>query len=78
MSGSVYDVTFKGEAGPAIRAQFEDLEIRSKDGLSVVRVVASDQASLYGVINKVNALGLELLDVNRVEEGSKPSGGNAP
>lgn len=70
MPASVYDVTFKGEAGPAIRAQFEDLEISSRDGLSVLRVVAPDQASLYGVINRVNSLGLELIDVNRVDTES--------
>ena len=35
-----------------------------------LRLVSADPSALHGLLNRIAALGLELLDVHKVEEGS--------
>ena len=65
---SMYEVTFKGEAGPMIRAAFVDLAAETDHGVTVLRGALADQAALVGVIQRVQSLGLELVDVRLVVE----------
>ena len=63
-----YEVRVAGVIGPAAREAFADLTIRVE---STVTVLAGslDQAALHGLIERIQALGLELIDIQR-----KPSG----
>jgi hypothetical protein len=63
MEPSIYVITFKGEAGRAVSAAFDDLEVSTKEGLTTLRATLPDQAALYGVIERIRALGLELVAV---------------
>lgn len=65
-----YAITIRGEAGKALRAAFDDLDLSTKDGFTILRADVPDQAALHGVIERVRALGLELVDV-RLENGAQ-------
>jgi hypothetical protein len=66
MATSTYEITFKGEAGQRLRAAFEGLDISATHGVTVLKGEVLDQAALLGIINRVQALGLELVDVRIV------------
>ncbi len=70
MEPITYALTFQGEAGKAVRAAFNDFDLSTKDGLTTLRADLPDQAALHGVIERIRALGLELVDVRR--EGDAP------
>jgi hypothetical protein len=58
-----YEITFRGEAVPAIHDAFQGLDIAVNPGMTTLRAEMMDQAALYGVINRLQELGLELLAV---------------
>src|SRR5215469_8202032 len=66
MATSTYEITFKGEAGKRLRAAFEGLDISADHGVTVLKGEVLDQAALHGIIDRVQALGLELVDVRIV------------
>jgi hypothetical protein len=68
---STYQITFKGEAGSAVRAAFEGFDVAPGHGVTVLTAVFPDQAALHGAIHRVEALGLELVDVHLVGGDSR-------
>ncbi len=68
MEPTTYTLTFKGEAGKAVRTAFSDLELSTKGGLTILRADVPDQAALHGVIERIRAFGLELMDVRREDD----------
>jgi hypothetical protein len=69
-SRRIYHVTFTGEIGPATRAAFPDLEARAAGGRTVLSGELTDQAALFAVLDRVQALGLDLVDV-RIEDNPR-------
>ena len=57
--------------GPT-RAEFEDVEVTVDRSVTRLRLVSADPSVLHGVLNRIDALGLELLDVHHVDEGFSP------
>ena len=74
MVAQVYELTFKGEAGTTIRAAFPEFEVTATHGTTVLHGGLTDQAALHGVIERIQDLGLELIDVRLIveETGSPP------
>jgi 2-keto-3-deoxy-6-phosphogluconate aldolase len=66
MSSRTYEITFTGEAIPAIVDAFEDFEVTVGTGCTTLRAEQLDQAALHGAIDRLQALGLELLEVRVV------------
>ena len=64
-----YEVIVRGRLGPAVASAFDGLTA-SPWGASTILRGAIDQAALHGVLERIDALGLELLDV-------RPSTGGA-
>ena len=56
-----YEITLRGVAGPAVRAEFADLEIEVTSTTTVLRGNINDQAALHGVLQRTQDLGLEVL-----------------
>jgi hypothetical protein len=69
---SDYEVRVAGAIGPAARAAFVDLDVRVERSVTVLSG-ALDQAALHGVIERIAALGLELVEIRRV-----PANGETP
>lgn len=70
MADLVYELSFKGAASDALAGAFEGCDVTTDRGVTTVRSGVPDQAALQGLIARVNALGLELLDVHLVAESS--------
>jgi hypothetical protein len=66
MVPKVYELSFMGEAGRAIRAAFPEFVVTTADGITLLRGRLTDQAALHGAIARVESLGLELTDVHLV------------
>ncbi len=63
-----YALAFRGEPGPVTHAAFPEFELRCEAGLTVLQGDFVDQAGLYGLIQRVSSLGLELVDVHLIAD----------
>jgi len=63
-----YEIEFRGEPGPAIRAAFPEFELRPMQGMTRLYGEFVDQAALHGVIERINSFGLELVGLHLVAE----------
>jgi hypothetical protein len=63
MTSRNYEITFLGEAVPAIAGAFEDFDVIVGTGSTTLRAEHLDQAALHGAIDRLQNLGLELLEV---------------
>jgi hypothetical protein len=61
-----YDVTFMGQAGATLRAAFDDCEVTVGMGTTTLRADLPDRGGLSGLIQRINGLGLEVIDVSLV------------
>lgn len=73
MAELVYELSFKGAASTTLASAFEECDVTTDHGVTIVRSEVPDQAALQGLIGRINALGLELLEVHLVAE---PGRGN--
>ncbi len=63
-----YEITFTGEAVPCIVNAFEDFDVSVGDGTTTIRAQLPDQAAVHGTLNRLMALGLELLQLQAVDD----------
>lgn len=68
MAELVYELSFKGAASATLAGAFEGCDLTTDRGVTIVRCGVPDQAALQGLIARINALGLELLDVHLVAD----------
>jgi len=61
-----YEITFLGQANPALRAEFEDCEITVGHGTTTLRAEFPDQGALTGLMERINSLKLDVIDVSLV------------
>jgi hypothetical protein len=57
-------ITVMGEMSDALRAEFDDLRIVVEHGVTRIHVAAADPPALHGVLHRLEAFGLDLLDVH--------------
>jgi hypothetical protein len=62
-----YEITFAGEAGSTLRAEFDDCEVTVGPGTTTLRAELPDQAALSGLVLRITGLRLEVVHVLRVE-----------
>jgi hypothetical protein len=78
MAELIYELTFKGAASDTLAAAFEDCDVTTGQGVTIVRSTLPDQAALQGLISRITGLGLELLEVHPATDaggaGTRPSG----
>jgi hypothetical protein len=64
-----YEIRVRGPIGPTMMQAFPAL-IATRSGQDTVLTGSlADQSALYGVINQLDALGLELLEIRRPKSG---------
>ena len=66
MPPRTYEITFAGEAGAIVLAEFDDCEIRVSPGTTTLRLELADQGALHGLIQRIASFGLDLIDVSVV------------
>jgi hypothetical protein len=63
-----YAIVVKGELSPRYAAAFERMELTCCEGKTRISGPVADQAQLRGLLDAVDALGLELVSVEPLEE----------
>jgi hypothetical protein len=64
-----YEIKIRGVASDLVRAEFDDVELWEAPGATWLRTGEADMAALYGLIRRIEALGLVLLKVEEVGAG---------
>jgi hypothetical protein len=59
-----YEITFRGQAGTTVRAEFDDCEVTIGPGTTTLRAELPDQAALSGLLQRITSLRLELIHVH--------------
>ena len=66
MQSQTYEITFTGQAGTALRAEFEDCEVSVGPGTTTLRAELPDQGALSGLVQRITGLGLEVIHMHLV------------
>ena len=74
MQPRTYEITFVGQAGTTVRAEFDDCEVNVGPGTTTLRAEMLDQGALQGIMQRITGLGLELIEVRVVSPS--PAGGD--
>ena len=72
MQSRTYEITFAGQAGTALRAEFDDCDVSVGPGTTTLRAEIPDQGALQGLLQRITSLGLDLLDVSLTAPGDVP------
>ena len=67
--GGRYEIRIRGRLTDSMLAVFEGLTASVESGETVLRGPVRDQAALYGLLDRIQSLGLELVEVRRLPEG---------
>jgi hypothetical protein len=67
-----YLLRVTGEMGPAMREAFSDLHTEVDDGDTVLSGEFADQAAVYSVLDRLQALGLDLVHLALIEDQISP------
>jgi hypothetical protein len=72
MGPRTYEITFVGQAGAALCAEFDDCEITVGSGMTTLRAEVPDQAALWGLVERMNGLCLDVIDMHLVAPPPTP------
>ena len=70
-SGSIYQITVKGELDQNWSLRFDGLAISSGNEETSITGAIIDQAALYGLLMQIRDLGLPLLSVKQLKKEKK-------
>jgi len=71
MARHAYEITVTGSCAQAVREAFPDMEIRT-ESCAMILSGAFDQPGLHALLERMHALGLQLLSITR--SGLSPPG----
>jgi hypothetical protein len=69
MKSTHYQITVRGRLSDSVASAFEGLTASPSAAGTVICGELPDQAALFGVLDRIESLGLELLAVCRTEAG---------
>jgi hypothetical protein len=73
-AGRVYRIVVRSELSERYAAAFEEMEMETKGGLTVLTGEVVDQIQLHGLIDRIGGMGLELVSVQSLPEGIQNEG----
>jgi hypothetical protein len=62
-----YEIRIKGRLSDSVTGAFEDFTAAVKPAETIMRGELRDQSELHGVLDQIQSLGLELIEVRRLE-----------
>jgi hypothetical protein len=68
-AGRVYRIVVRSELSERYAVAFEGMEMETRDGVTILTGKIIDQPHLYGILDRLSGLGLELLSVECLIEG---------
>ena len=66
---SVYTIRIRGRLGATALSAFPTMVAEPADGETVLTGVLEDQSAVFGVLARIESLGLELLELRQVTPG---------
>jgi len=66
-----YEIRIRGRVSPAVLDTFDAMESGVEPVETVLHGPVRDQAELHGLLRRLQSLGLELIEVRRLPEGSQ-------
>jgi len=69
-----YELKIRGVASDLVRAEFDDVELWEAQGATCMRTGTADTATLYGLIKRIETLGLVLLVATHPDRGADRRG----
>jgi hypothetical protein len=66
MRSQTHEITFVGQVGVTLRAEFDDCAITTGPDTTILRAQVPDQGALMGLVQRINGLGLEVVDLDLV------------
>jgi hypothetical protein len=73
VKGTVYRIVVRSELSDRYASAFEGMRMENQDGQTILIGEVVDQPHLFGILNRINGLGLELLSVQALSEDAHPS-----
>ena len=67
-----YEIRIRGRVSQTVLATFDHMESTVERVETILHGPVRDQAELHGLLHRVEALGLELVEVRRLPEGREP------
>ena len=71
-TGTLYRIVVRSELNGRYAVAFEGMQMEAKDGITVLTGKIIDQPHLYGILERTNGLGLELLSVEALPDAVLP------
>jgi hypothetical protein len=68
MPSAVYTIRVNGRLGTTMLSAFPEFDSEVLDGATLLTGRVTDRSALYGVLGRLESLGLELIDVHRLDE----------
>jgi hypothetical protein len=66
--GTSYRIVVRSELSDKYEVAFEGMQMEAKDGVTVLTGEIIDQPHLYGILDRINGLALELLSVEALPD----------
>jgi hypothetical protein len=70
-----YQIVVGAELSERFAVAFEEMDVRNAGGQAILTGEVLDQSHLHGILNRINALGLELVSLQPLSEEPQKSGG---
>ena len=72
-TSKVYRIVVRSELSDRYASAFEGMQMEAKNGRTILTGEVMDQRHLFGILDRLNALGLVLLSVQALSEVAHPS-----
>ena len=80
VTGSTYEIRIRGRLTDALRSAFPEMSasVEPAETVTVLQGKVIDQAALHGLLDKIESLGIELVEVRRVSGAGDAPDTTAP
>jgi hypothetical protein len=71
-TGTLYRIVVRSELSDRYAVAFEGMKMETQQGETILTGEVKDQPHLFGILDRINALGLELLSVRALPKETHP------
>ena len=72
---TLYRIVMRSELSDRYAVAFDGMHMETRDGQTILTGEVKDQPHLFGILDRINALGLELLSVQAMADEAPQSAG---
>jgi hypothetical protein len=69
---TLYEIRIRGRVSQTVLDTFDQMETNVERVETILHGPVRDQAELHGLLHRVQALGLELIEIRRLPQGHEP------